>query len=88
MAESEGDRDTTLRRIVQADAESLVRPWKWTRTTERLGEGLRSTRCWSTTDDQLVATHPRRPVCVTHLGTIRTQHRQCMSRNVLNCPHF
>ncbi|MFE1247560.1 hypothetical protein [Streptomyces sp. NPDC058735] len=57
LAESEGHRDTTLRQIVQADSERSVRevevdPF----TTERLGEGLRSTRYWSTTDERLFVT--------------------------------
>ncbi|MFF0007996.1 hypothetical protein ACFYQT_31795 [Streptomyces tibetensis] len=57
MAESEGDRDTTLRQIIQADAESLIRPVEVESfPTERLGEGLRSTRYWSTADGQLMAT--------------------------------
>ncbi|MFI7018278.1 hypothetical protein [Streptomyces sp. NPDC050164] len=57
MAESAGDRDATLRQIVQADAESLVRPVEVDAfTTERLGEGLRSTRYWATADDQLMVT--------------------------------
>ncbi|MFG3716295.1 hypothetical protein ACGF8D_00620 [Streptomyces massasporeus] len=57
MAESEGDRDATLRQIVQADAANLVRPVEVDPfTSERLGEGLRSTRYWSTADDQLMVT--------------------------------
>ncbi|MFJ8593213.1 hypothetical protein [Streptomyces sp. NPDC093598] len=57
MAESEGDRDTTLRQIIQADAESLIRPVEVEPfPTERLGEGLRSTRYWSTKEDQLMVT--------------------------------
>ena len=57
MAECEGDRQTTLRSMVQADAESLVRPVEVDPfATERLGEGLRSTRYWSTPEGQLMAT--------------------------------
>ncbi|MEV8594994.1 hypothetical protein [Streptomyces sp. NPDC052012] len=57
MAESEGDREATLRQIVQADAESAVRPVEVEPfATERLGEGLRSTRYWSTPDGQLMVT--------------------------------
>jgi hypothetical protein len=57
LAESEGDRDTTLRQIIQADAESAVRPVEVDPfPTERLGEGLRSTRYWTTADDQLMVT--------------------------------
>ncbi|WP_055628709.1 hypothetical protein [Streptomyces hirsutus] len=57
MAECEGDRESTLRQIVQADAESVVRPVEVESfATERLSEGIRSTRYWSTPDGQLMVT--------------------------------
>ncbi|MFI9616062.1 hypothetical protein ACIHCM_31015 [Streptomyces sp. NPDC052023] len=56
MAPSEGEAGPALRQIVQADAESAVRPVEVeTFTTERLGQGLRSTRFWSTVNGQLMA---------------------------------
>lgn len=57
MGKCEGDRDTKLREIVQADAKSAVRPVEVdTFTTERFGEGLRSTRYWATADGALMMT--------------------------------
>ncbi|MEV5435229.1 hypothetical protein AB0K80_04240 [Streptomyces sp. NPDC052682] len=57
MADIVGERDSTLRQIVQADAPSLLGPVEVDPfVTEHLGQGLRSTRYWSTVDDLLQAT--------------------------------
>lgn len=57
MADCEGDLESTLRQIVQADAESVVRPVEVEPfATERLGQGLRSTRYWAAADGQLMVT--------------------------------
>ncbi|MFI1441504.1 hypothetical protein [Streptomyces fructofermentans] len=54
-APAEGDRDTVLREVVQADRESPVRPTEVDAfTTERLGEGLRSLRYWGSREGALM----------------------------------